>query len=78
MIENLSSNIDSLTNKTPSVLNVETTETDLIEPKTSFQREEMYELPQRESQHLVTGVTAPQEIPTRSSSHRPTRSTMTT
>ena len=32
MIENLSSKIDSLSNKTPSVVNVETAETDLTDP----------------------------------------------
>ena len=68
MIENLSSKIYSLTNKTPSVVNVETTETDLTEPVTSSQRAEMYELPQGESHHMVTRVAVPQEIPTRSSS----------
>ena len=71
LIENLSSKIDSLTNKAPWVVNVETTETDLTEPGMSFQRPEIYELPQRESQHMVTGVTVPQEIPTRSSSLPP-------
>ena len=51
MIENLSSKIDSVASETTSVVNVETTETDLTDPGSSFQRVEMYELPQRESQH---------------------------
>ena len=71
MYENLFFKIDSLPNKTPSVMNVETAETDLTDPELSFQRIEMYELAQRESQHMVTGVTVPQEIPTRSSSLPP-------
>ena len=71
MFGNLSSKIDSLASKTPSVVNVETTETDLTDPGSSFQRVELYELPQRESQHMVTGVTVPQKISTNSSSLPP-------
>ena len=54
MIENLSSKINSLSNKTPSVTNNETTETDLAKSGSSSQQAEMYELPYRDCQHNAT------------------------
>ena len=72
MIKNLSSKIEFLSNKTPSVTNDETTETDLANQGSSAQQAEMYELPHRDGQQMVTGVTVSQEIP-RSSSLPPTQ-----
>ena len=52
IIENLSSKIDSLTNKTPLVVNAEIVETDLTEPGPCSQWEDTYELPQCQCQHI--------------------------
>ena len=51
MIENLSSKIDSLSDKTPPTANTKTVEIGLTEPGLSFQREDIYELPQSQGQH---------------------------
>ena len=71
MIENLSSKIDSLSNGTPVVANTETDEINPVNAGSTPQLSEMYELHRHEGQHMVTGVTVPQEIPTRSSSLPP-------
>ena len=79
MIENLSYKIDSLSDKTPPVANTKAVEPDLTEPGPSSQREDIYELPQSQSQHMVTGVFPQTEIPPRSSSlPPPTRNIRTT
>ena len=62
MIENLSSKIDSLSNGTHVVVNAEMDEIDLVNRELTTRLSEMYELPRHESQHMVTGVPAPQEI----------------
>ena len=54
MIENLSSKIDSLSDKTPPISNTKTVEPDLTETGPSSQREDIYELPQCQGQHMVT------------------------
>ena len=68
MVKNLSSKIDSSLDKTPPTVSTNTVEPDLTEPGPSSQREDSYELPQGQGQHMVTRVTVPQEIPTRKSS----------
>ena len=73
MIENLSSKIDSLPNKTPPAVNAKMVESDLTEPgRPSSQREDNYELPQSQGQHVVKGVFPQTEIPPGSSSLPPT------
>ena len=67
MIENLSSKIDSLSDKTPQAVETRVVESESTEPSPSSQREDIYELSQHQGQHMVTGVTATQEIPTRTS-----------
>ena len=71
MIENLSSKIDSLSDKTPPTSNTKMVEPDLTETGPSSQRENIYELPQCQGQHMVTGVSPQTEIPPRSSSLPP-------
>ena len=71
MIENLSSKIDSLSNKTPPTSNTKTVEPDLTETGPSSQREDIHELPQCQGQHMVTGVSPQTEMPPRSSSLPP-------
>ena len=79
MIENLSSKIDSLSDKTPLITNTKVVEPDLTEPGPSSQREDIYELPHSLGQHMVTRVSPQTEIPPRSSSlPPPTRNTRTT
>ena len=51
MIENLSSKIDSLSDKTPPTANIKTVEPDLTEPGPSSHREDIYELPQSQGRH---------------------------
>ena len=67
MIENLSSKKDSSSNRTPVAANTETNEIDLVSPGSTPQLAEVYELPRDEGQHMVTGVTVSQTIPTKSS-----------
>ena len=62
LIENLTSKIDSLSDKTPPVSNTKAVEPDLTEPGPSSQREDIYELPQSQGQHMVTGVFPQPEI----------------
>ena len=71
MIENLSSKIDSLSDKTPLTANTRVVESELTEPGPSSQREDIYELPQGLGQHMVTGVSPQTELPPRSSSLPP-------
>ena len=79
MIENLSSKIDSLSDKTPPTTNTKAVEPDLPEPGPTSQREDVYELPQSQGQHMVTGVFPQTEIPPRSSGlPAPTRNIRTT
>ena len=79
MIEKLSSEIDSLSNKVPPTRNSKKVERDLTEPGASSQREDIYELPRSQGQHMVTRVSPQTEIPPRSSSlPPPTRNTWTT
>ena len=66
--ENLSSKKDSSSNRTPIAANTETNEVDLVSPGSTPQLAEVYELPRDEGQHMVTGVTVSQTIPTKSSS----------
>ena len=51
MVENLSSKIDSLSDKTPLTTNSKVVEPDLTEPGPSAQREDIYELPHSLGQH---------------------------
>ena len=51
MIENLSSKIDSLSDKTPLTADTKVVESDLTEPGPSSQREDIYELPHSLGQH---------------------------
>ena len=53
MIENLSSKIDSLSNGTPVVANTETDEIDSVNPGSTPQLSELYELPRHEGQHRI-------------------------
>ena len=71
MIENVSSKIVSLAEKTPPTSNTKTVEPDSTESGPSSQREDVYELPQCQGQHMVTGVSPQTEIPPRSSSLPP-------
>ena len=71
MIENLSSKIDSLSDKTPLTTNTKVVEPELTEPGPSSQREDIYELPHSLGQHMVTRVSPQTEIPPRSSSLSP-------
>ena len=52
MIENLSSKIDSLSDKTPPTSNTKTVEPDLTETGPSSQREDIHQLPQCQGQHI--------------------------
>ena len=56
MIENLSSKIDSLSDKTPLTANTKVVESDLTEPGPSSQREDIYELPQSLGQHITIPI----------------------
>ena len=52
MIENMSSKIDSLSNRTPVPGNAEMDEIDSMNPGSTTQLPEMYELPRQGSTHL--------------------------
>ena len=79
MIENLSSTIDTFSDKSSSNANHKTINLDPTEPGPSAQREDIYELTQSQGQHMVTGVSPQTEIPPRSSSlPPPIRNTRTT
>ena len=71
MIENLSSKIDTFSDKSSSNANHKTIDLDPTEPGPSAQREDIYELTQSQGQHMVTGVSPQTEIPPRSSSLPP-------
>ena len=71
MIKNLSSKINSLSDKTSLTTTARVAEPSSTEPGPFSQREDIYELPQNQCQHMVTGVSPQTEIPPRSSSLPP-------
>ena len=62
MIENLSSKIDFLSDKTPPTSSAKTVEPDLTETGQSSQREDIYELPHCQGQHSHGLSKFPQEL----------------
>ena len=71
MFENLSSKTDSLSGQTSSTVDLDANENHPESLIPTSRPIEVNELIRGEDQHIVTGVTVPQEIPTRSSSLPP-------